>query len=84
MGFSRQEYWSGLPFPSEGDLPDQGSNAGLLHCRDILYLLRHQEGLFADRKEVLFRATASMDLDNIVLRDRRQPRRITWFMISFK
>ena len=22
MGFSRQEYWSGLPFPSLGDLPD--------------------------------------------------------------
>ena len=24
MGFSRQEYWSGLPFPSPGDLPDSG------------------------------------------------------------
>ena len=24
MGFSRQEYWSGLPFPSLGDLPDPG------------------------------------------------------------
>ena len=24
MGFSRQEYWSGLPFPSPGDLPDTG------------------------------------------------------------
>ena len=22
MGFSRQEYWSGLPFPSPGDLPN--------------------------------------------------------------
>ena len=22
MGFPRQEYWSGLPFPSPGDLPD--------------------------------------------------------------
>ena len=77
MGFSRQEYWSGLPFPSPGDLPNpgikprppplqadslpaepqgkpkntgvgslsllqgifltQGSNLGLLHCRQILY-----------------------------------------------
>ena len=26
MGFSRQEYWSGLPFSSPGDLPTQGSN----------------------------------------------------------
>ena len=24
MGFSREEYWSGLPFPSPGDLPDPG------------------------------------------------------------
>ena len=24
MGFSRQEYWSGLPFPSPRDLPDPG------------------------------------------------------------
>ena len=25
MGFSRQEYWSGLPFPSPGDLPNLGT-----------------------------------------------------------
>ena len=24
MGFSRQEYWSGVPLPSPGDLPDPG------------------------------------------------------------
>ena len=24
MGFPRQEYWSGLPFPSPGELPDPG------------------------------------------------------------
>ena len=24
MGFSRQEYWSGLPFPPSGDFPDPG------------------------------------------------------------
>ena len=24
MGFSRQEYWNGLPFPSPGDLPNPG------------------------------------------------------------
>ena len=27
MGFSRQEYWGGLPFPSPGDLPDPGIKA---------------------------------------------------------
>ena len=28
MGFSRQEYWSGLPSPSPGDLPDPGTEPG--------------------------------------------------------
>ena len=28
MGFSRQEYWSALPFPSPGDLPDPGIKPG--------------------------------------------------------
>ena len=31
MGFSRQEYWSGLPFPTPGNLPTQGLNSPLLH-----------------------------------------------------
>ena len=28
MGFSRQEYWSGLPFPSPGDVPNPGIEPG--------------------------------------------------------
>ena len=28
MGFSRQWYWSGLPFPSPGDLPNPGIEPG--------------------------------------------------------
>ena len=28
MGFPRQEYWSGLPFPSPGDLPNPGIEPG--------------------------------------------------------
>ena len=42
LGFSRQEHWSGLPFPSAGDLPNPGIKPGLLHCRQILYHLSHQ------------------------------------------
>ena len=38
MEFSRQERWSGLPYPSPGDLPDPG----LLHGRQTLYHLSHQ------------------------------------------
>ena len=45
MGFSRQEYWSGLPFPSPGDLPDPG----LPHCRQTLYRLSHQGSPSLDR-----------------------------------
>ena len=42
MGFSRQEYWSGLPFPSPGIFPTQGLNSGLLHCRQTLHPLSYQ------------------------------------------
>ena len=44
MGFSRQEYWGGLPFPSPGDLPDLGiePRTPLLHCRQILSQLSYQ------------------------------------------
>ena len=45
MEFSRQEYWSGLPFLPPGDLPTQGSDPGLPHCRQILYCLNHQGSL---------------------------------------
>ena len=31
MGFSKQEYWSGLPFLTPGHLPNLGSNPHLLH-----------------------------------------------------
>ena len=35
LGILQQEYWSELPCPPPGDLPTQGSNPGLLHCRWI-------------------------------------------------
>ena len=43
--FSRQEYWSGLHSLLQGIFPTQGSNLGLLHCRQILYHLSHQKEL---------------------------------------
>ena len=45
MGFSRQEYLNGLPFPSPGNLPDPGIEPGLPHCRQILYCLSHRGSL---------------------------------------
>ena len=47
MGFSRQEYWRGLPFPSSGGVsPTQGSNLCLLHFlhRWAGYLLLRHPG----------------------------------------
>ena len=45
MGFPRQEYWSVLPFPPPGDLPDPGIEPSSLVSpalvRWILYQLRH-------------------------------------------
>ena len=45
MGFSKQKYWTGLPFPSPGDFPDPGIKPqapGLLDCRQILYWLSYE------------------------------------------
>ena len=42
IGCSREEYWNELPFPSLGDLPTQGLNSGLPHCRQTLYHLSHR------------------------------------------
>ena len=41
--FSRKEYQSGFHSLLQGIFLTQGSNLGLLHCRQILYHLHHQE-----------------------------------------
>ena len=58
MGSPRQEYWSGLPFPSPGDLPDPEtepmspalqanslllSHQGSLHCALLANLVRNRK-----------------------------------------
>ena len=47
MGFSRQEHWSGLPFPSPGDLPDPGIKPGspALQADSLPTELRGKPGL---------------------------------------
>ena len=42
MGFPRQEYWSGLPFPSPGSTPDPGIELHLLHWQMDSLSLSHQ------------------------------------------
>ena len=49
MGLPRQEYWSGLPFPSPGDLPGPGIEPvphGLLHWQMDSLPLSHVGSLF--------------------------------------
>ena len=41
MGFSRQAYCSGLPFPSPGDLPDPGTESRSPHRKQCPYCLSH-------------------------------------------
>ena len=38
MGFSRQEYWSGLPLPSPGDLPNPGTEPMSLTLADRFFV----------------------------------------------
>ena len=46
MGFPRQEYWSGVPFPSPGDLPHPGVHGPLaissLNILEEMHSLGHQ------------------------------------------
>ena len=42
MEFSKQEYWSGLPFHFPRELPDLGIEPRSPHCRQILYCLSYQ------------------------------------------
>ena len=42
MGFPRQEYWSGLPFASPGDLPDLGIELKALALQADSLLLSSQ------------------------------------------
>ena len=44
MGFSRQEYQSGLPCPPRADLPNPGIEPSLLRCRWTLYHLGKAQG----------------------------------------
>ena len=45
MRCSRQEYWSGLPYPSPGDLSGSGREPGSLHFKQILYHPSHKGSL---------------------------------------
>ena len=63
-GLSRQEYWSGLPFPSPGDLPDPGIKPG-------------SPALQADSSPSEHQGRQHRALGNLLLRRQAESRRIS-------
>ena len=63
MGFSRQEYWSGLPFPPPGDRLDPGIEPMSPHCRQTLYHLIHQ----GSPKIILFKTNTHCSLKQVTI-----------------
>ena len=49
MGFSRQEYWNGLPFPIPGDLPDPAIEPGspALQANSLVTVMREAHDIGA-------------------------------------
>ena len=47
-GVLQQEYWMGCHALLQGIFPTQGSNPGLLHCRQILYQLSYVRSPFLE------------------------------------
>ena len=64
MGFSRQNYWSGLPFPSPGDLPDPGIKPGSpeLQADSLLTELQGKPGTMSTQDAKKSNNTRSMVL----------------------
>ena len=94
MGFSRQEYWSGLSFPPPGDLPSPGTEPmslafPALQVDPLSLSHRGSPSIFIQssiiwalkRKEVVKHSTIWMNLEYIMLRERYQTKKagLVWF-----
>ena len=70
MGFSRQEYWSGLPFPSPRDLPNRGiePRSPALQA-DAFYHLSYQGSLYIamELKNLKYNIATSLSNDTLKL-----------------
>ena len=58
MEFSRQEYWSGLPFPSPGDLLNPGIEPGYPALKADSLLLSHRHNTKTGANEVTYKHEA--------------------------
>ena len=68
MGFSRQEYWSGLHFLLQGIFLTQGLNPCLLYCQWLLLRLSHLGNLMVNPENV------SSSLSNALFLPNSEPR----------
>ena len=89
MGFSRQEYWSGKPFPSPGDFPDPGNQTSdnfelaSVNCKGkyAAYYTRGREGmegvnLFHNHSILIFKST-------VILATARGLSKLCFYTISY-
>ena len=69
MGFSEQTYWSGLPFPSVGDLPNPGTEPGSP-------ALQADSLLFEPQGRSVIENTAVLWVMNFIQDERREGRKL--------
>ena len=63
MGFSRQEYWSGLPLPPPGALPDPGIESGSPAFQAVSLSLSHLESPLPDLANEKSENTANLNFN---------------------
>ena len=88
MGFSRQEYWDGLPCPPPGDLPDPGIEPrsptlqeDTLPSEPPGNTMKYYSAIKGN--EALIHATTWVNLESIMLKERSQTQKTPYCMISF-
>ena len=90
MGFSRQEYWSGLPFAPPGDLPKPGIEPRSPALRADSLPPSHQGSpmeyysVIKKKDEMLPFVATWMDLEMIILSEVSQTEKDKYHMISLK
>ena len=81
MEFSKQEYWSGLPFPSPGDLPNPGIEPGSPALQANALPIEYYSVI--KKNEISPYVTTCMNLEGVMLSELYQADKDKHSMISF-
>ena len=68
-GIFQARYWSGLPFPSPGDLPDPRIEPRSPHCRQTLYHLNHSRDTDSKKTAILGGLITDLGLQRLPLNE---------------